>query len=93
MIFRRKASKVGSALTKELVDVPGRGSVMKLMPAEGNTRVRSDAIHRALARFMHQPKPYVGLILDLRGTKYSVSSADLATLIFAMSFWTATTGA
>jgi hypothetical protein len=84
MLFNRGARKARNALTEELIEVAGRGSVMKLAPAEGKGRVRSDAIHQALFRFMQQPKPYAGLIIDLRGTKYSVSSADLATLMFAM---------
>ena len=72
------------SLIGELVEVPGHGALLKVAPEKANARLRSNAIHEVLVRFMEQLKPYVGLVIDLRGTEYSVSSADLATLMFAM---------
>ena len=72
------------SLIKELIEVPGHGAVLKVVPGEADARLQSDSIHEVLFRFMEQRKPYVGLVIDLRGTKYAVSAADLATLTYAM---------
>jgi hypothetical protein len=78
MLFKR------TSLIDEVVDVPQLGDVLRLVPERADARLRHDSIHHALVGFMEQPKPYVGLIIDLRGSNYAVSSADLATLMFAM---------
>ncbi len=66
---RREIPSVGTLFTLSLPDTPGA--------------IPPDAIGQSLIRFAERPKPYVAVLVDLRGRQYFFSSGDLAGLVMA----------
>lgn len=77
-MFRKKVQ-----LDESLVRLDPHGSLLRLTSKE-RTRLHNDAISARLFRFMEQPKPFVAILIDLRGVSYTFSSADVATVVMSM---------
>jgi hypothetical protein len=65
---RREIPSVGTVFTFSLADTPG---------------TRPDAIGESLMKFAERPKPYRGVLVDLKGQEYLFSSGDLTGLVMA----------
>jgi len=75
--------KRASSLVEERRDIPSVGTLFTLSLRDTAGAVRPDAIGDSLMRFAERPKPYVAVLVDLRGQPYLFSSGDLTGLVMA----------
>jgi hypothetical protein len=59
-------------------------TVLKLHVAPGQQHLSANSVDRALKKYMGPEKPYDGILLNLLGVRYRLSSADLTVMLFAI---------
>jgi len=64
-------------------EIPSVGTLFTLSLPDTAGAMRPDAIGQSLIRFAERPKPYMAVLVHLRGQPYFFSSGDLAGLVMA----------
>lgn len=68
-------------------DLSPHGQILVLGLPEDAVKPAADAISRRLSKFVEQPTPFVAILIDLGGTHYLLSSADLGSIVCTMAPW------
>jgi hypothetical protein len=75
-------------LVEETLDVPPHGQFLLLRRPSGTAALTRDAIANRLGRYTDGSMPFVGLVVDLSGSEYQFSSADLGAVVASTAAWT-----
>ena len=74
-------------LSEYYEELPPHGQILVLSLPEGAVKPAADAISRRLSKFDGQATPFVAVLIDLGGTHYLLSSADLGSIVSTMAAW------
>jgi hypothetical protein len=75
-------------LAEEGLEFPPYGQVLWLRRPSATAVLKRDAVSSKLGRFTDGKMPFVGILLDLHGSEYYFSSADLGAVVASIAAWT-----
>ena len=74
-------------LREHYEELPPHGQILVLSLPGDAVKPAADAISRRLSKFDGQSTPFVAVLIDLGGTQYLLSSADLGSIVSTMAAW------
>jgi hypothetical protein len=74
-------------LADEMLEVPPHGQVLLLRRPSAPAVLKRDAVSIKLSRFADGKMPFAGILLDLAGSEYYFSSADLGAVVSSIAAW------
>ena len=63
------------------------GQILVLDLAESRAKLKSEAISDKLMKFAGRPTSFVGVLIDLKGVDYRLSSADVGSIAATIAAW------